>query len=77
MAKLEANQPKRKRVDPNTLTPEEREKYEAARAPKPAFLVYKIVDGKVDVHSATRSADEALAAIDEDRELVYLRFKIK
>lgn len=80
---------KRTRVDTSTMTAEEREKYEkqraAAKAPKPAYLVYRItgpdgsvVDGAtVQIENASRNAEEVLSAVDRDRDLKYARFEIK
>lgn len=72
----------RRTVDLNALSPEERAKYEErrakARAPRPAYLVYKTDEnGEVDIKDVTRSAEEALAVIDGDKELKYKRFLIK
>jgi len=71
----------RRTIDPSTLSPEERAKYEArkakAREPRPAYLVYKLEDGDVNIVDVTRSAEEALAVIDGDKELKYKRFLIK
>lgn len=71
----------RTRVNVDALSPEERAEYEkkkaAARAPRPAYLVYKIVDGDIEIQDTTRSAEDALAVIDNDKELKYKRFLIK
>lgn len=80
---------KRSKVDTSKMTPEEREAYEkrreAARAPKPAYLVYNVVDGEgntipnatITVGEVTRSAEEALTVIDGDKSLKYARILLK
>lgn len=64
------------------MSPEEREAYEKrleqARAPKPAYLAYTINDdGSLNVSLTTRSAEEVLAAVDQNRDLKYQRIMIK
>lgn len=66
---------KRSKVDITKMTPEELEAYKARTAPRPAYLVYK---GEItEVHSIVRNAEEALAAVDTDRELKYKRLLVK
>lgn len=72
----------RAKVDVSKLSPEEREKYEkrkaAARAPRPAYLVYRMSDaGDLEIVAATRSADDVLAQTTNDRTLKYAAFAIK
>ena len=78
----------RRKIDPSTLSPEELVKYNEAAAkrsaPRPAYLVYKVVTDSTgapdfDLHSVTRSAEEALAVIDEHKGegLTYKRILIK
>lgn len=73
---------KRRKADTSNMTAEEKAAYEErlakARAPKPAYLVYKLnEDGSLDIREVTRSAEEALAVIDGDKELKYQRFMLK
>lgn len=73
---------KKNKADLEAMSPEEREAYqkriEAARAPRPAYVAYKLnEDGTIDIKLATRSAEEVLAAVDADRELKYARTLIK
>lgn len=72
----------RKKVDVSKMSPEDRAAYEkrleAARAPKPAYLAYTVnEDGTINVGTVTRSAEEILAAVDEDRSLKYTRIMVK
>lgn len=68
--------------DLKQMTAEERAQYEKRleqnRAPKPAYLAYKVrEDGTLDVALTTRSAEEVLAAVDQDRDLKYQRIMVK
>lgn len=68
--------------DLKAMSPEEREAYEkrleAARAPKPAYIAYTInEDGTLAVALTTRSAEEVLKAVDENRDLKYQRIMVK
>lgn len=68
--------------DLKAMSPEEREAYEkrleAARAPKPAYIAYTInEDGSLNVALTTRSAEEVLAAVDQNRDLKYQRIMVK
>jgi len=73
---------RRSRIDVNTLSPEEREKYEARlelqRAPKDAYLIYSVgEDGDLEIHSATRDANEVLKQTSGQVEKKYQHFLIK
>jgi hypothetical protein len=68
--------------DLSKMTPEDRAAYEAkleaSRAPRPAYLAYTLNgDGKINVALTTRSAEEVLKAVDENRELKYQRIMVK
>lgn len=77
----------RKRVE--DMTPEEREAYEkraaAARAPKPLYIAYRVVDAsgnviegaKIDSVVCTRSADELLKTITEGNGIQYVANAVK
>lgn len=70
------------KADVNQMSDEDRAKYEArleaSRAPKPAYIAYTINDdGSLNVGLTTRSAEEVLKAVDENRELKYQRIMIK
>lgn len=70
------------KADLKAMSPEEREAYEkrleAARAPKPAYIAYTInEDGSLNVSLTTRSAEEVLAAVDQNRDLKYQRIMVK
>lgn len=70
------------KADLKAMSPEEREAYErrleAARAPKPAYIAYTInEDGSLNVALTTRSAEEVLAAVDQNRDLKYQRIMVK
>lgn len=72
----------RKKADLSKMTPEERAEYtkklEAARAPRPAYLAYTTnEDGTINVGTVTRSAEEILKAVDENRDLKYTRIMVK
>lgn len=80
--------PRKTKEEIANLSPEElekRAKIAANRAaPKPAYLVYSIVtdstgNADFELHSTTRSAEEALAVIDENKHLglTYKRILIK
>lgn len=60
------------------MTPEQLAAYEKARGPRPAYLAYKIDEaGALQVALTTRSAEEVLAAVDQDRDLKYTRIIVK
>lgn len=66
------------KTDINAMTAEEKAKYEAARAPRPAYLAYTVnEDMTINVGTVTRSAEEILAAVDADRSLKYTRILVK
>lgn len=70
------------KTDLTKMSPEDLEKYnarlEAARAPKPAYLAYTVnEDQSLNIGLVTRSAEEVLAAVDQNRELKYQRFMVK
>lgn len=70
------------KADLKAMSPEDRkayeEKLEAARAPRPAYLAYRSLEnGDFEVALTTRSAEEVLKAVDEDRDLKYKRIMIK
>lgn len=80
MAATNAN--KKNKVDTSTMSPEDKAAYEkrleAARSPKPAYLGYTVnEDGSLNISVATRSAEEVLKAVDQNKELKYQRFMIK
>ena len=68
--------------DLSKMTPEERaayeERLEKQRAPKPAYIAYTVnEDGTLNVALTTRSAEEVLAAVDQNRDLKYQRIMVK
>lgn len=70
------------KVDTSTMSAEEKAAYEkrleAQRAPRPAYVAYTVnEDGTLNVALTTRSAEEVLAAVDENRDLKYQRIMIK
>jgi len=65
-------------ADVKQMSPEELAKYEAARAPRPAYIAYTVnEDGTLAVALTTRSAEEVLAAVDKNRDLKYQRILVK
>lgn len=60
------------------MTAEQLASYEKARGPRPAYIAYTVNgDGTIEVGAITRSAEEVLAAVDQNRELKYVRIMIK
>lgn len=69
---------KRRVTKRSEMTPEQLAAYDKARGPRPAYIAYKIdADGSLVVGLVTRSAEEVLAAVDQDRDLKYTRTMIK
>lgn len=73
---------RKSRADIQAMTEEERAAYEArreaAQAPKDAYLVYSMNgDGALEIHAATRDANEVLKMTSGQVEKKYQHFMIK
>ena len=72
---------RKSRADVQAMTEAERESYEArrqaAQAPKDAYLVYTLNGEGLEIHAATRDANEVLKMTSGQVDKKYQHFMIK
>lgn len=75
----EAAKKRSPRKKPEEMTADERAAYEKRTAPKPAFVVYKLLEDftDIDIVGTYRDANEVLPLMSKDSSLKYKTIEVK